>query len=93
MVVSRKEFLSLQSKVDQILASVKSTQPQSEDNLVPHSLIERIERLETRERLAAERFSFKVEMGIRSLDNNRQADHKEFMDAAERLVSEVSGIK
>ena len=93
MVVSRKEFLSLQSKVDQILAAVKSTQPQSEDHPVPQSLIKRTDRLETRERLAAERISLKVEMGIRSLDNNRQADHNEFMATAERLIFEVSAIK
>ncbi|KAL7615165.1 hypothetical protein Lser_V15G05831 [Lactuca serriola] len=49
--------------------------------------------METRERLAVERISLKVEMGIRSLDNNRQVDHKEFMAAAERLISEVSAIK
>ena len=71
MVVSRKEFLNLQSKVDQILATVKSTHPQSENNHVLQSLIERIKRLETRERLAAKRISLKVEMGIQSLDNNR----------------------
>ena len=55
--------------------------------------MERIERLETRERLAAERISLKVEMGIRSLDNNKQEDHKDFMAAAERLISEVTAIK
>ena len=49
MDVSRKEFLSLQSKVDQILVAVKSTQPQPEDILGPQSLMER---METRERLA-----------------------------------------
>ena len=93
MAVSRKEFLCLQSKVEQILVAVKSNQLQSEDHPVPQSLIKRTDRLETRERLAAERISLKVEMGIRSLDNNRQADHKEFMAAAERLISEVSAIK
>ena len=43
--------------------------------------------------MVAERISLKVEMGIRSLDNNRQADHREFMAAAERLISEVTAIK
>ena len=47
--VTRKEFLSLQAKVDQILAAVKPTQPQPEDVPGPQSLIERIERLEARE--------------------------------------------
>ena len=51
--VSRKEFLSLQDKVDQILVAVKSSQPQSEDLPGLQSLIDRIERMEARERLAA----------------------------------------
>ena len=49
--------------------------------------------METRERLDADRISLKVEMGIRSLDNNRQAHHNEFMAASECLISEVSTIK
>ena len=73
-VVTRKEFLNLQAKVDQILAVVKPTQPPPEDIPGPQSLIEHIERLETRERMTAERISLKVEMGIKSLDNNRRAD-------------------
>ena len=56
-------------------------------------MIKRIERLETRERLAAKRISLKVEMGSRSLDNNRQANHKEVMVAAEHLISDVSTIE
>ena len=55
--------------------------------------MEIIERLETRERMVAKRISLKVEMGIRSLDNNRQADRREFMAVAERLISEVTAIK
>ena len=43
--------------------------------------------------MAVERISLKVEIGIRSLDNNRKDDHKEFLAAAERLVSEVTAIK
>ena len=93
MVVSRKEFLSLQSKVDQILVAVKSTQPQSEDHPGLQSLIERIERLETRERLDANQISLKFEMGIRSLDTSRQAEHKQFMATVYRLISQVSAIK
>ena len=49
-----KEFLSLQDKVDQILVAIKYSQPQSEDLPGPKSLIDRIEILEARKRLAAE---------------------------------------
>ena len=31
-------------------------------------------------------------MGIRSLDNNRKAYHKEFLATAERLMSEVTAV-
>ena len=75
------------------MAAVKPTQPPPKDIPGPQSLIERIERLETRERMAAERISLKVEMGIRSLDNNRRADHQDFMVAAERLITEVTTIE
>ncbi|XP_023754281.1 uncharacterized protein LOC111902691 [Lactuca sativa] len=92
-VVTKKEFLSLQAKVDQIMAAVKPTQPQPEDTPRPQSLIERIERLETREHMVVERISLKVEMGIRSVDNNRKADHKEFLAVAERLIIEATAIK
>ena len=50
------------------------------------SLAERVERLETIERLAAERTSLKIEMGIRVLDNNHIVDQKEFMATVERLI-------
>ena len=43
--------------------------------------------------MAAERISLKVEMGIRSLDNNHRADHQDFMAAVECLITEVTAIK
>lgn len=93
VVVPRKEFLSLQYKVDQILAAMKSSQPQPEDFPRPQSLIDRVEHLEARERLFVEHISLKVEMGIRALDNTRKADHHQFIAIAEKLISEVSTIK
>ena len=75
LAVSRKEFLSLQSKVDQILAAVTINQPHHPDVAEPQSLAERLERLETRERMTAERLSLEVEMGIRAPDNSRTTDH------------------
>lgn len=53
----------------------------------------RVERLEVNERMDAERISLKFEMGIRSPDNNRTVDHKDFMATIERLIQEVSAIK
>lgn len=91
MAVTRKKFLSLQEKVDKILAAVTMSQ---QTNIVgPQSIAEQIERLETRQRLAAERISLKVEMGIRALDNNRTTKHKKFITIVERLIQEVSAIK
>lgn len=84
MVVTWKEFLSLQAKVDKILAIV-SIRHQTEA-AGPQSIAERLERLETRECLAMEMIALNVEMGIRGLDNNRTADHKEFLATAECLI-------
>ena len=93
MAVSWKEFLSVQSKFDQILAVVTTTQPQQLEIVGPQSLGERVERLEARERLAVERISLKVEMGIRALDNARTADHKQFLSTAKTLIQDVTTIK
>lgn len=59
LLVTGKEFLSLQSKVDQISAAIIIHQSQQSDTARPHSLAERVEWLETREPLAAERISLK----------------------------------
>lgn len=91
--MSRKEFLSLQSKVGHILAAITIPQPQQSEIDGPQSLAERVERLEARECLAAERISLKVEMGIWALDNNRTADHKKFLSIAKTLIQEVTSIK
>ena len=93
MAVTRKEFLNLQDKVDKILPVVTTPQLQQTKVVGSQSLAEQVERIETRERLAVERISLNVEMGIRALDSNRTADHKEFLAAAERLIQEVSAIK
>lgn len=83
--------MNLQSKVDQILAAVKSTPP--EDMTRPELLIECIEHLEAREWLVAERISLKVEMGIQALDNNHKVDHQQIITTVEKLIYEVSSIK
>lgn len=86
LVVSRKEFLSLQSKFDQILATITTAQPQQSEIIGPQSLAERVERLAVRERLATGRISLNVEIGIRALDNARTADHREFLSNVETLI-------
>lgn len=93
LVVSRKEFLSLQSKVDQILVVVTTNQSQNLEITTPQSLAERVERLETKERLAIERFTLKIEMGIWALDNNRIVDQKQFLATAENHIKEVIAFK
>lgn len=93
LAVSRKEFLSLHSKVEQILAAVTIPQPQQSNNGGLQSLAERVERLEERELLSAERISLMVEMGIRALDNNRTTDHKQFLSTAKNLIKEVTTLK
>lgn len=65
LVVSRKEFLNLQSKFDQILAAVTSKTPLNTDVPIPQTLIDRVEVLETRETLTAEITILHIEMGIR----------------------------
>lgn len=92
MEVTHKEFLSIQEKVDKILAVV-TTPPQQTEVAISQSIVEWVERLETREQLAAERISLKVEMGIRALDNNRTANHKEFLANVERLIQESPQLK
>ena len=77
----------------QILATIKSSQRQSEDLLGLYSLIDRIEKLEAKERLAIECISLKVKIGISALHNNRKADHQHVISTAEKLISEVSSIK
>ena len=75
------------------MAAITIQQPQQSNVVGPQSLVERVERLETIERLAAQRISLKVEMGIRALDNNRTADHKQFLSTAETLIQEVTAIQ
>ena len=81
--------MSLQDKVNQILAAVKSDQLQADDMPGPQSQIDRIDWLESRERHGAERIYLKVEMGIRALDTNHKSDHQEFLATAERLISAI----
>lgn len=90
---SRKEFLSLQSKIDQIMDVVATNQPQNTDFTTPQSLVERVEWLETKERMNEERMIIGVEMGIRELDNNKTVDQKEFISTVERLIMEVTTLK
>ena len=59
----------------------------------PKSLIERVERLETRERLAAEWILLHIELGIRDLDTSHFTDHKQFLATAENLISQVTTLK
>lgn len=75
IAVSRKEFLNLQAKVDQIVAALSSKTPQSNETST-QSLIDRVEILETRECMTAERIVLWVEMGIRDIENRRTVDHK-----------------
>lgn len=63
--VSRKEFLDLQSKVDHIFDAVTSKSQHNTAVPIPHSLIDQVEVLETRERLTAERIVLCIEMGIK----------------------------
>ena len=49
--VSRKEFLNLQSKVDQIMAAVSSTTPHTTLAPTKQYLLDRIEILDTKEKL------------------------------------------
>ncbi|KAL7595290.1 hypothetical protein Lser_V15G29353 [Lactuca serriola] len=93
LAVTRKEFVSLQSKVNQILTTVSSNKTQNTELPTPQSLAERVEILETRERLTSERISLKIEMGIRALDNNCTADQKQFVSTAENLIKEVTALK
>ncbi|XP_023754907.1 uncharacterized protein LOC111903362 [Lactuca sativa] len=93
LAVTRKEFVSLQSKVNQILTTVSSNKTQNTELPTPQSLVERVEILETREHLTSERISLKIEMGIRALDNNRTADQKQFVSTAENLIKEVTTLK
>lgn len=55
--------------------------------------MERVETLETSERLLAQRVSHSIEMGIRYLDNHQTADHKDFIATADRLIKEISILK
>ena len=48
IVVSRKEFLSLQAKVDQILVAVTTQALQSTETPTPQSLVDRVEVLDRR---------------------------------------------
>lgn len=72
LVVSRKEFVNLQSKVDQILATVTSATPQKTANSTDQSLVDRVQALETREKFYANRMLLQVEVAIRQLDNKEQ---------------------
>lgn len=93
-VVTSKEFLSLQSKIDTILVAV-TTNPSWQDPELPtpQSLVDRVECLETREKNAAERILLRIKMGIRDLDNRRTADHSQFLSTAEKLISQVVSLK
>lgn len=72
---------------------VSTNQSQNTEFANPQSLVERVEQLETRERVATEQMIIRVKMGIRQLDNRRTVDHKEFISTAEKLILEITTLK
>lgn len=93
IAVSRKQFLGLQAKVDQILVAVSPQAPQNTECPAPQSLTEHIEVLEIREMMNAQRILLKIAMGIRDLNNRRTTYHKEFLSIAENIIKEVTKLK
>lgn len=81
------------SKVDQILAAITTNELQKTEVPTPQSLVERVKRLETRERMVVERMILRVEMVIRDLDNRRIAGHKDIMCKVEASIKEVTKLK
>lgn len=89
LVVSRKEFLDLQSKVDQILATVTSATLRTIEDSIQQSLVNKSQALETREKFSADKMLLRLEMHNRQLDNQRTVDHQEFISKATYLIDEV----
>lgn len=75
------------------MAVVTTKELKSTDVPTPQSLIELVERLETRERMVEKRMILRGEMGIRELENQRTANHKDFMSKSEDFIKEVKKLK
>lgn len=94
VVVSRREFIDPKNKIDHILTAItcqQTPQPPSTQSL--NSFEERLKAIEERENLTSQRTTLEVEMGIQKLDQQRQADHKEFIKKNEDILSEFKELK
>lgn len=92
--VSRKEFLDLKNKIDQIHTAVTCQKPlQIPSTQSTQSLDKRLTYIEQQEKWVAGRIDLRVEMGIRQLDQQRQEDHKQFIKKTEDLIFEGKELK
>lgn len=94
VVVSRKEFIDLKNKIDQILIAVTTQQsPQTPLTKSLQFLEERLKEIEQQEKWTAQRTTLGIEMGTRKLDQQRKAYHKEFIKKSEDTTSEFKDLK
>lgn len=93
-VVSRKDFLDLEIKIDEILIDVSSQQPpQTSTPLTLQSFGEGLASIKVKEKWTADRILIHIEMGTRQLDQQRQSNHKELIKKVEYFLYDIKELK